>query len=114
MKKTVVAVAAAAVIVSLLLPWAAVTFVPGDAGMAVCFLLFYGVNPIYSAAMGVFAGMKLRRRWCIPLLTSALILLGMQLLFAAGERAFLIYTAAYVIIGSVFMLISALINKKTQ
>ena len=42
--------------VMLLLPWMAVHFVKGDAGMAVCFLLFFGVNPLFSLAMGVYAG----------------------------------------------------------
>ena len=32
----------------LMFPWLAVAFVKGDAGMAVCFLLFFAVNPLYS------------------------------------------------------------------
>lgn len=32
-------------------PWLAVTFA-GTAGMAVCFLLFFGVNPLFAAICG--------------------------------------------------------------
>ena len=62
--------------VMLLLPWMAVHFVKGDAGMAVCFLLFFGVNPLFSLAMGVFAGKGRKKRWSLPLVTAALFLAG--------------------------------------
>ena len=41
-------------------PWLAATFA-GSAGMAVCLLLFFGVNPIFSAVCGVFAGKDIKR-----------------------------------------------------
>ena len=48
-------------VVMLLLPWLAVTFIKGDGGMAVCFILFFAVNPIYSVTAGVFAGKNGKR-----------------------------------------------------
>ena len=40
MKKNIILWMAASAVVMLAFPWLAVTFVKGDAGMAVCFLLF--------------------------------------------------------------------------
>ena len=43
-----------AALVALLLPWLAVTLVRGDGGMAVCFLLFFAVNPVTAILLGIF------------------------------------------------------------
>lgn len=45
MRKTYLIGLAVSAAVMVLLPWLTVTFVRGDAAMAVCFLLFFGVNP---------------------------------------------------------------------
>ena len=42
-------------------PWIAVTFIRSDAGMAVVFLLFYAIDPLYSAIAGYFAGKDIRK-----------------------------------------------------
>ena len=47
MKKMIPWIIASAVIM-LVFPWLAVTFVKGDGGMAVCFILFFALNPIYA------------------------------------------------------------------
>ena len=43
-----------AALVALLLPWLAVTLVRGDGGMAVCFLLFFAVNPVTAILLAFF------------------------------------------------------------
>ena len=48
MKKNTILWMAASAVVMLAFPWLAVTFVKVDAGMTVCFLLFFAVNPSYS------------------------------------------------------------------
>ena len=48
MKQNIILWLAASAVVMLMFPWLAVAFVKGDAGMAVCFLLFFAVNPLYS------------------------------------------------------------------
>lgn len=53
MKKNFILWLAVSAVIMLVLPWLAVTFVKGDAGMAACLLLFFAVNPIYSVAMGL-------------------------------------------------------------
>lgn len=60
MKKIVVWLVAS-VIIMLMLPWLAVTFVKGDNGMAVCFILFFGIDPLYSLISGAASGKNVRR-----------------------------------------------------
>lgn len=94
------------------LPWLAVTFVRGDAGMAACFLLFYAVNPVYSAVLGAFSGTDVRRLGGLPVCSAALFLLGVWIFFDIGEPAFLLYAAAYLALGLAAMLICLLIRRK--
>ena len=92
----------------LLLPWCAVTFVKGDGGMAVCFLLFFAINPMAAICVGIFAGKKLRTAWFQPLLLSAMFLLGTWIFFDMGERAFLFYAATYMLLGYSAAVIAAI------
>ena len=55
MKKALSWIAASAGMM-LALPWMAVTFVKGDGGMAICFVLFFALNPIYAICVGAAAG----------------------------------------------------------
>ena len=75
-------------LVALLLPWFAVTFVKGDNGMAVCFLMFFAVNPVTAILLGIFSGGDVRAAWFQPLLFAALFLLGTWVFFTLAEIAF--------------------------
>lgn len=83
----------------LLLPWFTVTLVKGDAGLGVCFLLFFAVDPVTAAAVGVFSGRNLRTAWFQPAALAALFLAGTWLVFSMGEPAFLIYGGVYLLLG---------------
>ena len=114
MKKDIILWLAASTVVTLAFPWLAVTFVKGDAGMAVCFLLFFAVNPLYSVIIGAFAGKDVKHLWSLPVISAVLFLIGTWLFFNMGETAFILYAAVYLVIGIMAMLISMLIRKKTQ
>lgn len=86
------------------IPWIAVTFA-GDAGMAICFLLFFAINPLYSCYSGIYAGKNIRSYWGIPLIVSGLFLAGTWIFFDMGEPAFLLYSGGYLVIGMTAMLI---------
>ena len=64
MKKMIPWIIASAVIM-LVFPWLAVTFVKGDGGMAVCFILFFALNPIYAIFAGVQASRDVKRFWAL-------------------------------------------------
>lgn len=114
MKKNIILWMAASAVVMLAFPWLAVTFVKGDAGMAVCFLLFFAVNPLYSVLIGAFAGKDVKHLWSLPIVSAALFLIGTWIFFDIGEMAFVLYAVVYLALGIVTMLISMIIRKKVQ
>ena len=105
MKQNIVLWLVASAVVMLAFPWLAVTFVNGDAGMAVCFLLFFAVNPLYSVLIGAFSGKDIRRLWSLPVISAALFLIGTWIFFDMGETAFILYAAVYLALGIAAMLI---------
>ena len=109
-KNSICALCSAAIM--LLLPWCAVTFAKGTSGMAICFLLFFAVDPMAAICVGVFAGRKLKETWFQPLLLSALFLLGTWVFFDMGEQAFLLYAAVYLFLGYSAAAIAAVLGKK--
>ncbi len=114
MKKNIILWLAASMAVMLAFPWLAVTFVKGDAGMAVCFLLFFAVNPLYTVIIGAFAGKDVKHLWSLPVISAVLFLIGTWIFFDMWETAFILYAAVYLVIGIMAMLISMFIRKKTQ
>lgn len=114
MKKNIIVWVAVSAVVMLVFPWIAATFVKGDAGMAVCFLLFFAVNPLYSVLIGAFAGKGIRHLWSLPVISAVLFLIGTWIFFDMGEPAFILYAAVYLVLGIAAMLISMLIRKKTK
>ncbi len=105
---------AVSAVVMLAFPWTAVTFVKGDGGMAVCFLLFFAVNPVYSVMAGWFAGKEIRSLWSIPMISAGLFLAGTWIFFDMGETAFILYAAAYLVLGTAGMLCSILAGRKNS
>ena len=95
--------------VTLLLPWLAVTFVSGDAGMAACLLLFFAVNPLLAIGVGIAA-----RQWWWPVIDAGMFLVGAWLLFAPGETAFLLYAGVYLALGWAAMAMKRLIRKSSK
>lgn len=91
-------------------PWLAVTFA-GSAGMAVCFILFFAVNPAFALLCGLAAGKAVRRLWFLPLITAALFLLGTWLFFSPLDSAFLLYAAIYLGIGLAAMTLRRLFRR---
>lgn len=113
MKKTLLWLSASAFIM-IALPWLTVRFVRGDAGMAVCFVLFFALDPLWSSVLGVFSGGDPKARWFLPILSAAFFLAGTWLCFDPGEKAFLLYAAIYLILGGATMLISFYAKKRRQ
>lgn len=114
MKKSIIIWLVMSIIVMFVFPWLAVNFINGDAGMAACFILFYGIDPIYSLIIGRSAGKDIKHLWSLPVISAVLFLSGAWIFFDMGEIAFIMYSFIYLILGIVAMLVSMLINKKIQ
>lgn len=108
MKKKFIGWLAGSVTVMFLLPWAAITFIPDDAGMAVILLLFFAIYPVYAITLGFFAGKNIKEMWSLPFITAALFLLGSWSFFDPGEGAFVIYTGVYWVMSMIAMFLSSL------
>ena len=114
MKKSLWVPMALSALVMIGTPWAAVTFAPGDAGMAIMFLLFFGANPLYSLLLGVWSGLEIKKRWFQILVSPALFLAGTWIFFDPGEQAFLYYCAVYLIIGAAALALGKFLGKLFQ
>ncbi len=98
--------------VMILLPLFTVKVVSADAAMAACFLLFFAVNPIYSAVLGALVGAAGKMNWLQVFITPIFFWIGTAIAFDIGERTFIVYAIVYAVIILVAMLVSYLINKK--
>lgn len=100
------------VAVMFVLPFAVARLASECSGMALCMILFFIVNPIYSAILGFSCGKDIRRMWNLPLVSSITFLAGTWLFFDIKEVWFVIYAAVYLIIGWTAMGISKYLNKR--
>ena len=90
-------------------PWCALRFSGLDA-MGACFILFFLVDPLFSALCGIFAGTDIKSLWYLPLAVALLFVAGVWIFIDMGELDFLWYAACYLIIGVASMLTSAFIR----
>lgn len=111
MKKELVFWSVLSALIMLVLPWVCVTFVHSDGAMAVCLLLFYLINPVYSVIAGVFAGKQMKRLGALPFISSILYLFGVWIFFDVRETAFIRYAVMYLMLGVLSMLISMWIKR---
>lgn len=100
-------------VVMLLLPWAAVTFVNSNAGMAVTLLLFFVIDPVYVIVAGTFVGRNIKGLWSVPVIAVVMFLLSAWKIFDMGEGAFA-YAGFYLAIGLVSMFLSSWIGRRKQ
>lgn len=113
MKKNLWAILAM-VIVMFGLPGAAVAFAPHDAGMAIAFILFFGLNPAESMFVGIYAGMAARQRWYLPFVNGALFLLGTWTVYDWGNPDFYGYAIAYLAVALVAMLTTVIVVRNVR
>ncbi len=90
--------------------------VRSDAGMAVCFILFFAVDPLFSIYVGIIAGKSLNESWYMPVIPVVIFVLSSWVVFDFFETAFIIYGAVYLIIGTIVMIIcsSSLFKKNNN
>lgn len=93
------------------LPWAAVTFAPAEAGMAICFLLFFTVDPLYSVIVGYAAGNDKKCLWQLPVVSAILFVAASWIFFDMGEILFVIYACIYLVMSLGAMLVARMLNR---
>jgi hypothetical protein len=93
---------------------AEIVLTPGDAGMAICFVLFFGVNSMCSLYVGIFSGLAVKQRWYLPFLNSAIFLLGTWTVFDWGSPDFYGYAIAYLAIALVAVLTTIIVVRNIR
>lgn len=96
---------AVSILVMFILPFAIARLASECSGMALCMILFFIVNPIYSAILGYGCGKDIRRMWNLPLVSAIAFLAGTWLFFDIKEVWFLIYAAIYLTLGWIAMFV---------
>ncbi len=96
------------------LPFAVARLASECSGMALCMILFFIVNPIYSAILGFRCGRNIRQMWNLPLVSSIAFLAGTWLFFDIKEVWFIIYALVYLTIGWTAMGISNYLQKRNN
>lgn len=97
-------------IVMVLAPLLTVTFA-GSAGMLLCLILFFVLNPIFSVFIGIWSGKNVKKAWYMPLVNAAIFLISAWLLFDMGELAFVWYALFYLVLGYVVMGVTAFVYR---
>ena len=96
----------------LILPLITIHTVQADAGMLVTLLLFFVVHPAVSIAVGILAGKDTKFFWPAPAVVAALFWVFSTF---AYETAFpIVYSAAYLVISTISMLIVRLVTRKVN
>lgn len=111
-RKIIITWITATVAVMFALPFVVARFASECSGMALCMILFFIVNPVYSAILGFRCGSDIRRMWNLPLVASIAFLAGTWLFFDIKEVWFIIYASVYLIIGWTAMGISRYLNNR--
>lgn len=110
--KRSITILAVIVFFMLVLPLITVHTVKADAGMLVTLLLFFIVHPAVSITVGILAGQDIKFFWSAPVAVAALFWLFTSFTY---ETAFpIVYSAAYLVIGTITMLITCAVTKKAN
>lgn len=110
--KRAIVIFAIIVITMLVIPLIAVNTVKADAGMLVAMLLFFFVYPAVSIVIGILAGRDIKFFWFSPVLIAVLFWAFSSLTY---ETAFpIVYSAIYLVVSAVSMLITSIITKKAK
>ena len=101
---------AAAFALFALIPWLVCFVIRSDAAMAICFILWYAIDPVFAIAAGMFAGRDPRRMWYVPLLIPALFILASWTCFEWGDPAYITYALMYLLMGGTTMFVFLLLT----
>lgn len=113
-RRAIITWVAVSVTMMFVLPFAVARLASECSGMALCMILFYIVNPIYSVILGFNCGKNIRQMWNLPLVSSIAFLAGTWLFFDIKEIWFMVYAAIYLALGWAAMFIGKIHKNQTK
>ena len=81
-------------------------------GMVITLFLFFVIDPFFSVWLGKFCSNDVKRYWGIPLVNALFFMDGVWLAFDFGNTDFMVYAAAYFVIGYAVMGIFSIFKHK--
>ena len=96
----------------LIIPLITVNTVKADAGMLITMMLFFVVHPIVSIITGILAGKDIKFFWVTPILVAGLFWAFSSITYVTAFPV--VYSAAYLMICTISMLITWLVTKKAK
>ena len=112
--KTILKWIAASARIMFIPPLMAIRVINGDAGMAVMFILWFVIYPVWSVIIGAAAGRNGRLDWILPVLSAVFFLVSSWLYFDRSEPLFAAYASGYLVLGIASMLTAAFIRSRRK
>ena len=100
------------VVVMFVLPFVVARLASECSGMALCMMLFFIINPIYSIILGFNCGKNIHRMWNLPLVSAIAFLAGIWLFFDIKEVWFLMYATVYLALGWIAMFVRKYLSRQ--
>ena len=94
------------------LPLLAINFLSADAGMLACLTMFFAINPILSAYIGIISAKDIKFFWFSPLLIA--IVFWVCSYFTYDTAFPIIYSVIYFVICSIVMIATYFIKKRIR
>ena len=110
--KRLIIIIAIILIAMLIIPLITVNTVKSDAGMLVTMMLFFVVHPIVSIMTGILAGKDIKFFWFTPILVAGLFWAFSSFTYVTAFP--IVYSAAYLAICTISMLISWLATRNVK
>ncbi len=98
--------------VMLIIPLITINTVKADAGMLVTMMLFFVVHPIVSIATGILAGKDIKFFWFTPILVAGLFWAFSSFTYVTAFP--IVYSAVYLVICTISMLLTWLATRKAK
>lgn len=111
-RRAIITWIAVTVVVMFVLPFVVARLASECSGMALCMMLFFIINPVYSVILGLDCGKNIRRMWNLPLVSSIAFLAGTWLFFDIREVWFLVYAAIYLALGWIAMFVRKYLSRQ--
>ena len=96
----------------LIIPLITVNTVKADAGMLVTMMLFFVVHPIVSITTGILSGKDIKLFWFTPILVAGLFWAFSSFTYVTAFP--IVYSVAYLVIGTISMLITWAVTRKAK
>lgn len=114
MNKKLIFTAILSGIVMIFIPLLTVDTSQTEEGIASIFTLLFAIDPVYTLAVGIFAGTDRKSLWALPIITAVFFILGFGLIFTFSDIMVYMYGLCYLLTGTLAMFFIDIILRKRR